>query len=119
MAHGLRCFGLTRILGFVCALLLITQAQADVQTVNVVVVGGQSTNTFVVFSRNVGTDQGCQGVRLVLPSSVMDADLQRRFYASMLAALATGTSVTISISTCYGTYPSMVGTDSWFLGQGG
>jgi hypothetical protein len=48
----------------------------------------------------------------------MDADSQRRFYAAMVSSLETGVPVTISISTCYGTYPSMLATDFWFLGHG-
>jgi hypothetical protein len=94
-------------------------ALADVQTVHVVSVGGQSTNMFVVFSSNVGTDQGCPGPRLILPVGVMDTESQKRFYAALLMAFATGTPVTISISGCYGSYPSMIATDFWFVPQGG
>jgi hypothetical protein len=95
------------------------QALADVQTVHVVSVGGQSTNMFVVFSSNVGTDQACAGPRLILPAGVMDTESQKRFYAALLMAFATGTPVTISISGCYGSYPSMISTDFWFVPQVG
>jgi hypothetical protein len=94
-------------------------ARADVKTVNVISVGGQSSNLFVVFSQVVGTDQTCPGARLVLPAGVMDAASQARFYAALLTAYTTGSPVTIAVSTCYGNYPSMLPTDFWFMPQGG
>lgn len=96
-----------------------TEARADVQTVNVVSVGGQGANMFFVFSHNVGTDQGCPGERLVVPTGLWDAATQSRFYAALMMAFATGTQVTLSVSACYGSYPSMNSTDWWFVPQAG
>jgi hypothetical protein len=96
------------------------EAHAGTWTVNVIAVGGQSGNMFVVLSNtNIGNDVGCPGARLILPSSAMDAVSMNRFYAAMLAAYTTGSQVTINVSTCYGTYPSMQPTDFWFAGQPG
>jgi hypothetical protein len=102
--------------GFGC---MPTEARADVQTVNVVSVGGQGSNMFVLFSHQVGTDQGCAGTRLILATGVIDAASQSRFYAALLLAFATGTQVTLSVSSCYGNYPAMSASDWWFVPQEG
>lgn len=94
-------------------------ARADVQTVSVVSVGGQGSNIFVLFSSNVGTDQGCPGKRLILSEGVLDAATTSRFYASMMMAFATGTQVTLSVSSCYGSYPALGAADWWFVPQEG
>jgi hypothetical protein len=94
-----------------------TEGRADVQTVNVVSMGGQGSNMFVLFSRQVGTDQGCSGTRLVLAPGVIDAVSQSRLYAALLMAFATGTQVTLSVSPCYGNYPAMSSSDWWFVPQ--
>lgn len=95
------------------------EARADVQTVSVVSIGGQGSNTFVLFSSDVGTDQGCAGKRLVLAEGVLDAASTSRFYAAMLMAYATGSQVTLSVSSCYGTYPALSAADWWFVPQPG
>jgi hypothetical protein len=92
-------------------------ASADVKTVNVVQVGGQAANPFVVFSQTIGTDQPCPGTRLIVNSSnFADPDSFKRFYATMLSAMATGAQVTIAAHSCFSTYPSMLVTDFYFAG---
>jgi hypothetical protein len=104
------------VIGLVC---LPSEACADVQTVSVVSVGGQGSNLFVLFSGNVGTDQGCPGKRLIVASTVLDAPTESRFYAAMLTAYSTGSQVTLSVSSCYGSYPALSATDWWFVPQEG
>jgi hypothetical protein len=102
---------------FASAFMLRSVAQADVKTVNVVQVGGQSGNLFVVLSQTVGTDLSCPGTRLILPATAFsDTNSFNRFYAAMLAAQAYSAQVTIEVSGCYTTYPSMIPTDFWFSG---
>jgi hypothetical protein len=104
------------VIGLAC---LPGEACADVQTVNVVSVGGQGSNLFILFSGNVGTDQGCLGKRLIVTSTVLDAAAEGRLYAAMLVAYATGSQVTLSVSSCYGSYPALSATDWWFVPQEG
>jgi hypothetical protein len=100
------------------SLMLGSVARADVTTVKVVQVGGQPGNLFVVLSQTVGTDLPCPGTRLIPPSAAFsDTDSFKRFYAAMLAAQATSAQVTIAVSGCYSTYPSMLPTDFWFSGS--
>lgn len=98
--------------------LVCHSAFADVNTVNVVQVGGQVNNLYVVFSQSVGTDLGCPSTRLIVnAASFSDSDSFKRFNAAMLLAMTTGTSVTIAVSGCYsdGDYPSMIATDYYFV----
>jgi hypothetical protein len=104
------------VVGLTC---LPGEACADVQTVNVVSVGGQGSNLFILLSGNVGTDQGCPGKRLIVTSTVLDAATESRLYAAMLLAYATGSQVTLSVSSCYGSYPALSATDWWFVPQEG
>jgi hypothetical protein len=93
-------------------------ARADTQTVNVVQVGGQAGNLFVVLSSTVG-DPPCPGTRLILPATAFaNADSFHQFYAAVLTALSIGGKLTVSVSGCYSTYPSMLTSDFWFM-QGG
>ena len=83
--------------------------------IKVLQVGGQVSNMFVVFSQPVGTDKPCPNARLILPAGVMDAESLKRFYATMITAMQTGTRVAISVSGCYDqNYPTMISTDYWF-----
>jgi hypothetical protein len=84
--------------------------------VNVLQVGGQSSNTFVVLSETVGDDLGCPNTRLVIPPGAFaDADAQRRFYAAASIAVATGQKMQLAVSGCSGGFPSMIASDFWFL----
>lgn len=104
------------VLGLAC---LPGEARADVQTVNVVSVGGQGSNLFILFSSNVGTDQACPARRLVVAEGVLDAASESRFYAAMLTAYATGSQVTLSVSSCNGVFPAITALDWWFVPQAG
>ena len=84
--------------------------------VSVIQVGGQSTNTFVVLSETVGDDLGCPSTRLVIPSGAFgDADAQKRFYAAVSTAVATGQKMQLAVSGCSGGFPTMIASDFWFL----
>jgi len=46
----------------------------------------------------------------------MDIDSQKRFYAALLTAMATGTKIRLAVSGCVDSnHPTMVATDYWFL----
>lgn len=83
--------------------------------INVVQVGGQGANLFVVLSQSI-VNPGCSGSWIIVPSGALDADSQKRFYAALLTAMATGKQIRLAVSGCNDVnHPAMISTDYWFI----
>jgi len=50
-----------------------------------------------------------------ISAGTFDAEAQKRFYAALLTASATGKKMRFAISGCAGNYPTMIPSDYWFL----
>jgi hypothetical protein len=83
--------------------------------INVTAVGGQVQTMFFELSEAVGNDLGCPGTRVLIPAGTFDSEAQKRFYAALLTASATGKKMRFAISGCNGAYPTMISSDYWFL----
>jgi hypothetical protein len=82
--------------------------------VNIVQVGGQTSNMFIDVSTPVG-EPACSAARILIPSGVLDADGQKRLWAAVSMALVTGQKMQFALSGCNGSYPTMIASDFWFL----
>ena len=83
--------------------------------INVTAVGGQVTTMFFEVSETVGNDLGCPSTSVRISAGTFDAEAQKRFYAALLTASATGKKMRFAISGCAGNYPTMIPSDYWFL----
>jgi hypothetical protein len=104
-------------LGFLLALIAMPQLSFSQETgwLNVVQVGGQVNSMFFVLSDTVG-EPSCRGSWVIIQSGTMDAESQKRFYAALLTAMATGTKIRLAVSACNDpSHPTMISTDYWFM----
>lgn len=107
---------LSLVVGGIAALMMCSVANARETTwINVTAVGGQVTTLFFEVSETVGNDLGCPGTRVLVSSGTFDSEAQKRFYAALLTASATGKKMRFAISGCAGNYPTMIPSDYWFL----
>jgi hypothetical protein len=82
--------------------------------VNIVSIGGQTSNMFIDVSTPVG-EPACSAARISIPSGVLDAEGQKRLWAAASMALVTGQKMQFALSGCNGSFPSMIATDFWHL----